>query len=152
MPDRRTCHDVVGRYRDELATMSSGDIDISESNPNILYYGTGEANIFRASLAGTGVYKSTDAGKTWAHVGLTGTYTIGRIRIHPSNPDIVYVAASGHEWTYSPDRGVYKTVDGGKTWQKVLYINEKIGAIDLVMDPSKPDVLIASMCHRIRLR
>ncbi len=137
---------------DELPTMSSGDIDISASNPNIIYYGTGEANIFRASLAGTGVYRSTDAGKTWTHAGLTGTYTIGRIRVHPTNPDVVYVAASGHEWTYSPDRGVYKTTDGGKTWQKILYINEKIGAIDLVMDPKNPDTLIASMCHRIRLR
>ena len=137
---------------DELPTMSSGDIDIAESDPNIIYYGTGEANIFRASMAGTGVYKSVDAGKTWTHVGLAGTYTIGRIRIHPTNPDIVYVAAAGHEWTYSPDRGVYKTTDGGKTWQKILYLNEKIGAIDLVMDPKNPDVLIASMCHRIRLR
>jgi photosystem II stability/assembly factor-like uncharacterized protein len=136
----------------DLPILSSGDIDISESQPNVIYYGTGEANIFRASMAGTGVYKSADAGKTWTHLGLTGTYTIGRIRIHPTNPDIVYVAASGHEWTYSPDRGVYKTSDGGKTWQKILYINEKIGAIDLVMDPKNPDVLIASMCHRIRQR
>jgi len=137
---------------DELPTMSSGDIDIAESDPNIIYYGTGEANIFRSSMAGTGVYKSVDAGKTWTHVGLAGTYTIGRIRIHPTNPDVVYVAASGHEWTTSPDRGVYKTADGGKTWQKILYLNEKVGAIDLVMDPKNPDVLIASMCHRIRLR
>ncbi len=137
---------------DELPTMSSGDIEIAESDPNIIYYGTGEANIFRASMAGTGVYKSSDAGKTWQHVGLAGTCTVSRIRIHPSNPDIVYVAAPGHEWTYSPDRGVYKTADGGKTWQKVLYLNEKIGAIDLVMDPKNPDKLIASMCHRIRLR
>ena len=137
---------------DDLPTMSMGDIDISESDPNVIYCGTGEANIFRASMAGTGVYKSTDAGKSWTHLGLTGTYTIGRIRIHPTNPDIVYVAASGHEWTYSPDRGVYKTTDGGKTWQKVLYLNEKVGAIDLVMDPGNPDVLIASMCHRLRLR
>jgi photosystem II stability/assembly factor-like uncharacterized protein len=136
----------------DLPTLSSGDVDISESNPDIVYYGTGEANIFRASMAGTGVYKSADAGKTWTPVGLTGTYTIGRIRIHPTNPDIVYVAASGHEWTYGPDRGVFKTVDGGKTWQKVLYLDEKIGAIDLVMDPKNPDTLIASMCHRIRLR
>jgi photosystem II stability/assembly factor-like uncharacterized protein len=136
----------------ELPTMSMGDIDISESDPNVIYCGTGEANIFRASMAGTGVYKSTDAGKSWTHLGLTGTYTIGRIRIHPRNPDIVYVAASGHEWTYSPDRGVYKTTDGGKTWQKILYLNEKVGAIDLVMDPKNPDVLIASMCHRLRLR
>ncbi len=137
---------------DELPTLSSGDIDISESDPNVIYYGTGEANIFRSSMAGTGVYKSVDAGKTWMHVGLAGTYTIGRIRIHPSNPDIAYVAASGHEWTYSPDRGVFKTTDGGTTWQKVLYLDEKIGAIDLVMDPANPDVLIASMCHRIRRR
>jgi len=137
---------------DELPTMSSGDIAISESNPNVIYYGTGEANIFRSSMAGTGVYKSTDAGKTWQHAGLEGTYTIGRIRIHPSNPDIAYVAAPGHEWTYSPDRGVYKTTDGGKTWTKVLYLNEKVGAIDLVMDSKNPDTLIASMCHRIRLR
>jgi len=136
----------------DFPTMSSGDIDISESNPDIIYYGTGESNIFRASMAGTGVYKSTDAGKTWTHLGLAGTYTIGRIRIHPTNPDIVYVAASGHEWTYSPDRGVYKTIDGGTTWQKVLYVNDKVGAIDLVMDPKNPEVLIASMCHRIRLR
>ena len=136
----------------ELPTLSSGDIAISESDPNIIYYGTGEANIFRSSMAGTGVYKSTDAGKTWQSVGLTGTYTIGRIRVHPTNPDIVYVAAPGHEWTYSPDRGVYKTTDGGKTWQKILYLDEKIGAIDLVMDPKNPETLIASMCHRIRLR
>ncbi|MCJ7563092.1 MAG: hypothetical protein MUP52_00705 [Candidatus Aminicenantes bacterium] len=137
---------------DELPTLSSGDIDIAPSDPNIIYYGTGEANIFRASLAGTGIYKSTDAGKIWQPMGLTGTCTIGRIRIHPANPDIVYVAASGHEWTYNPDRGVYKTTDGGKTWQKVLYINEKIGAIDLVMDPKNPEVLIASMWNRIRQR
>jgi photosystem II stability/assembly factor-like uncharacterized protein len=136
----------------ELPTMSSGDIDISDSNPDVIYYGTGEANIFRASMAGTGVYKSADAGKTWSSVGLAGTYTIGRIRIHPTNPDIVYVASSGHEWTYGPDRGVFKTVDGGKTWQNVLSIDEKIGAIDLVMDPKNPEILIASMCHRIRLR
>lgn len=137
---------------DELPTLSSGDIDISESDPNIIYYGTGEANIFRASIAGIGIYKSIDAGKTWQHAGLTGTQTIGRIRIHPKNPDIVYVAASGHEWTYNPDRGVYKTTDGGKTWQKVLYINEQIGAIDLIMDHANPEVLIASMWNRIRQR
>jgi len=136
----------------ELPTLSSGDVDIAESDPNVIYYGTGEANIFRASMAGTGVYKSTDAGKTWSHAGLAGTQTISRIRIHPTNPEIVYVAASGHEWTYGPDRGVYKTADGGKTWQKILYINEKIGAIDLVMDPNHPDVLVASMWNRIRQR
>ncbi len=137
---------------DEFPSLSTGDLAISESNPNIVWIGTGEANHFRASIAGTGVYKSTDAGKTWQHMGLAATQTIGRIRIHPTNPDIVYVAATGHEWTYNPDRGVFKTADGGKTWQKVFYINEKVGAIDLVMDPTKPDVLIASMVNRIRQR
>ena len=137
---------------DDFPTLSIGDIAISESNPNIIYVGTGEANIFRASIAGTGIYKSTDSGKTWQHCGLTDTNTIARIRIHPTNPDIVYVAASGHEWTYNPERGVFKTTDGGKTWQKVLYINEKTGCIDLVMDPKNPDVLIASMWNRIRQR
>jgi len=137
---------------DELPTLSTGDLAISESNPNIVWIGTGEANHFRASIAGIGIYKSTDAGKTWTHMGLAATQTIGRILVHPTNPDIVYVAATGHEWTDNPDRGVFKTTDGGKTWQKVLYINEKIGAIDIVMDPTKPDVLIASMVNRIRLR
>lgn len=137
---------------DDLPTLSTGDLAVSESDPDIVWLGTGEANHFRASIAGIGVYKSTDAGKTWTHMGLTATQTIGRILIHPTNPDVVYVAAVGHEWTYNPERGVYKTTDGGKTWEKVLYINEKIGAIDLVMDPTKPDVLIASMVNRIRLR
>ncbi len=137
---------------EELPTLSSGDIDISESDPRVIYYGTGEANIFRASMAGTGVYKSTDAGATWQSVGLEGTYTIGRIRIHPENPDIAYVAASGHEWTANPERGVFKTADGGKTWQKILYLNENTGAIDLVMDPKNPETLIASMWNRVRRR
>ncbi len=137
---------------DELPTLSVGDLAVSESNPDIVWIGTGEANHFRASIAGIGMYKSTDAGETWTHKGLAATQTIGRIRVHPANPDIVYVAATGHEWTYNPERGVYKTTDGGETWEKVLYINEKIGAIDLVMDPENPDVLIASMVNRIRLR
>ena len=137
---------------DDMPSLSIGDIAISESDPDIVWVGTGESNIFRASTAGIGVYKSTDAGKTWTHMGLEATYTIGRILIHPTDPDIVYVAASGHEWTDNPERGVFKTTDGGKTWQKVLYISERIGAIDLVMDPQKPDALIASTWNRIRRR
>jgi photosystem II stability/assembly factor-like uncharacterized protein len=138
---------------DWAPTLSIGDIAIAESNPNIVWIGTGEANIFRASIAGTGVYKSTDAGKTWEqHMGLAGTQTIGRIRIHPTNPDIVYIAASGHEWTYNSERGVFKTTNGGKNWEKILHINERVGAIDLVMDPQNPDTLIASMWNRIRQR
>lgn len=137
---------------DDMPTLSIGDIAVAESDPNIVWVGTGEANIFRASEPGIGVYKSTDAGKTWKHAGLEGTYTIARIVIHPTNPDIVYVAATGHEWTTNPDRGVFKTTDGGATWQKILYVNEKVGANDLVMDPQAPDTLYAATWNRIRRR
>ncbi|OGD11835.1 MAG: hypothetical protein A2W20_04525, partial [Candidatus Aminicenantes bacterium RBG_16_66_30] len=137
---------------DDMPTLSIGDLSVAESDPNIVWVGTGEANIFRASEAGIGVYKSTDAGKTWKHMGLEGTYTIARVVIHPTDPNIVYVAATGHEWTTNPDRGVYKTADGGATWQKVLYVNEKVGANDVVMDPQKPDTLYAATWNRIRRR
>ena len=102
---------------EDMPTQSIGDIAVAESDPNVVWVGTGEANIFRASEPGMGVFKSTDGGKTWKPTGLEGTYTIGRIVIHPTNPDIVYVAATGHEWTYNPDRGVFKTSDGGKAWR-----------------------------------
>lgn len=137
---------------DDVASISVGDIAVAASNPDIVWVGLGEANIFRASVAGTGLYKSTDVGKTWQHIGLADTHTIGRIIIHPENPDIVYVAAPGHEWTYNKERGVFKTTNGGKTWDKILYINEKIGAADLVMDPSDSKVLYASMWNRTRRR
>jgi len=137
---------------DQEASTSIGDVTIAPSDNQIVWVGTGEANIFRSSMAGNGVYKSIDAGKTWQHMGLTGTHTIPRIVIHPENPDIVYVAASGHEWTDNAERGVYKTVDGGETWSKVLYINERTGAIDLVMDPTDPETLYAATWQRIRLK
>ena len=137
---------------DQAPSTTIGDVTVAPSNPNIVWIGTGEANIFRSSQAGIGVYKSVDAGKTWQHMGLADTYTIPRIVIHPTNPDIVYVAASGHEWTNNAERGVYKTTDGGKTWQKILYINDKTGAIDLVMDPSDPNTLYASTWQRVRLK
>jgi photosystem II stability/assembly factor-like uncharacterized protein len=129
-----------------------GDVTIAPSNPDIVWIGTGEANIFRSSQAGIGVYKSLDAGKTWKHMGLADTGTIPRIVIHPTNPDTVYVAASGHEWTNNADRGVYKTTDGGQTWQKVLFVSDKTGAIDLAMDPTDPNTLYASTWQRIRLK
>jgi len=135
---------------DQAASTSIGDITIAPSNNDIVWIGTGEANIFRSSMAGCGVYKSTDAGKTWQHMGLTGTNTIPRIVIHPKNPDVVYVAASGHEWTHNAERGVYKTTDGGKNWEKILYINEQTGAIDLVMDPTNSEILYAATWQRIR--
>jgi photosystem II stability/assembly factor-like uncharacterized protein len=132
------------------ASTSIGDVTIAPSNQDIIWVGTGEANIFRSSMAGAGVYKSMDAGKTWQYMGLAGTHTIPRIIIHPGNPDIVYAAASGHEWTDNRERGVYKTTDGGKTWEHVLYIDEKTGAIDLVMDPADPNTLYAATWQRVR--
>ncbi len=135
---------------DQEASTSIGDVTIAPSNDDIVWIGTGEPNIFRSSMAGSGVYKSTDAGKTWQHMGLTGTLTIARIVIHPKNPDVVYVAASGHEWTNNKERGVYKTVDGGKNWEKILYVDEETGANDLVMDPSNSDTLYASTWQRMR--
>jgi photosystem II stability/assembly factor-like uncharacterized protein len=135
---------------DQGVTSSIGDVTIAPSNPSLIWIGTGEANIFRSSNAGAGVFKSTDGGQTWRHMGLAGTLTIARIVIHPTDPDTVYVAASGHEWTDDKERGVFKTTDGGATWQKVLYVNPRTGAIDLVIDPSNPNVLYASTWQRIR--
>jgi photosystem II stability/assembly factor-like uncharacterized protein len=132
------------------ASTSIGDIAVAPSNPDIVWVGTGEANLFRASMAGVGVYKSTDGGRTFAHSGLTDTQTIARILVHPTNPDVVYVAASGHEWTDNDMRGVFKSTDGGRTWSKVFYRSPRTGAIDLAMDPSDPNTLYASMWQRIR--
>ena len=134
------------------ASTAIGDIAVAPSNADIIWVGTGEANIFRSSQAGIGVFRSTDAGKTWEHMGLADTSTIPRIIIHPRNPDIVYVAASGHEWTANAARGVFKTTDGGRSWDKVLFINERTGAIDLVMDPVNPDILYAASWQRTRLK
>jgi photosystem II stability/assembly factor-like uncharacterized protein len=135
---------------EHMASTSIGDIAVAPSNPDIVWVGTGEANIFRASMAGTGVYKSTDAGKTFQHMGLSDTQTIGRIIVHPTNPDIVYVAASGHEWTDNEMRGVFKTTNGGKSWTKVHYKSPRTGANDLVMDPRDPNTLYAALWQRVR--
>ena len=135
---------------DDMPSTSIGDLAVAPSNPDILWVGTGEANIFRASMAGVGVYKSENGGQSFTHMGLTDTQTIGRILVHPTDPNIVYVAASGHEWTDNEMRGVFKTTDGGKTWNKVLYKSPRTGAWDLVMDPTNPDVVYASMWQRVR--
>jgi photosystem II stability/assembly factor-like uncharacterized protein len=132
------------------ATAAIGDIALAPSDQNIVWVGTGEHNIFRSSQAGIGVFKSPDGGKTWTHMGLADTNTIARIIVHPTNPDIVYVAAGGHEWTKNAERGIYKTVDGGKTWNKVLFVNDETGAYDLVMDPRSSDTLYAAMWQRTR--
>jgi photosystem II stability/assembly factor-like uncharacterized protein len=132
------------------ATASIGDVAVAPSNPSIVWVGTGESNLFRASMSGTGVYKSINAGRTWQHMGLTDTGTIGRVIVHPTLPNVVYVAASGHEWTPNDMRGVFKTTDGGKTWNKVLYRSPNTGAVDLVMDPKDPNTLYAGMWQRVR--
>ena len=134
----------------DFPSTSIGDIAVAPSNPDVVWVGTGEANIFRASMPGVGIYKSTDGGRTFSHMGLTDTQTIARIIINPTNPDIVYVAASGHEWTDNEMRGVFKTTDGGRTWKKVLYRSPRTGAIDLVMDPTDPNTLYAATWQRIR--
>jgi photosystem II stability/assembly factor-like uncharacterized protein len=127
-----------------------GDVAVAPADSNIIWIGTGEANIFRSSQAGCGVYKSIDAGQTWQHMGLSDTYTIPRIIIHPKNPDIVYVAAAGHEWTSNSERGVFKTIDGGKNWQKILFISDQAGAIDLAMDPVDHETLYTAVWQRTR--
>lgn len=137
---------------DTQATLSIGSIAIAPYNPGILYVGTGEANIFRASLPGIGIYKSTDSGSSFKHMGLENTGTIARIIVNPVNANVVYVAATGNEWSYNKDRGVFMTSDGGKTWKNILFVNEKTGCIDLVMDPRNPNILYASMWNRIRRR
>jgi photosystem II stability/assembly factor-like uncharacterized protein len=135
---------------DKQVTTDIGDLAIDPGNPDVVWVGTGEANIFRSSMAGCGIYKTTDGGMTWKNMGLENTNTIGRVVINPENTDIVYVAASGNEWTTNPDRGVYKTTDGGKSWKKVLYVDEMTGANDLVMDPGDPNTLYACTWQRIR--
>jgi photosystem II stability/assembly factor-like uncharacterized protein len=129
---------------------SIGDVAVAPSNPDIVWIGTGEANLFRASMAGVGLFKSVDGGRTFTHRGLTDSQTIARIVVHPADPDVVYVAASGHEWTDNEMRGVFKTADGGRTWSRILYQSPRTGAIDLVMDPGDPNTLYAALWQRVR--
>ena len=126
-------------------TLSLGAVTVAPSDHNVIYIGTGENNPRNSASIGDGVYRSTDAGESWTHLGLEDTEKIGRIRIHPRNPDIVYVAALGHAWGANQERGVFRSLDGGKQWQKVLYVNEDTGAADLALDPGNPRILYAGM-------
>ena len=124
---------------------SIGAIAVSESNPAVIYLGAGESCIRGNISYGDGMYKSTDGGKTWTHIGLNNTQHIARVLVHPRNPDLVYVAALGHAYGPNPDRGVFRSSDGGKTWEKILFKDDKTGAIDLTFDPHNPNVLFAAL-------
>ncbi len=131
-------------------TGSVGSIAVADSDPNVVYAGMGEGCIRGNAAHGDGVYKSTDAGKTWKHTGLADTQQIGRVRVHPRNASIVWVAALGHMSGPNDDRGVFKSTDGGKNWRKVLFRNDRAGAIDLAVDPGNPDVLYATIWEVVR--
>jgi photosystem II stability/assembly factor-like uncharacterized protein len=126
-------------------TSSVGAVAVAESNPDVVYVGMGEAALRGNIIQGDGLYKTTDGGKTWTHAGLAETKVIARVRVHPKNPDLVYVAALGDPYASTPQRGVFRSRDGGKTWDRVLFRDEKSGAVDLSMDPNAPDVLYAAL-------
>ena len=124
---------------------SIGAIGVAPSNPNVVYVGTGEADMRDSIQFGDGMYRTNDAGKTWQHIGLENTRQIGRVIVDPKNPNIVFVAALGHAYAANPDRGVYRSRDGGATWQKVLFKDENVGAIDLNFDPSNSQIVYATL-------
>ena len=135
---------------DDQPTGSVGALAVAPSNPDILYVGSGEG-LQRPDLSvGDGVYKSTDGGKTWKNMGLKKTFQIGRIAIHPKNLDIVYVAALGRLWGPNAERGLFKTTDGGHTWQKILYVDDKTGALEVKLHPNDPDTLLVATWDRER--
>ena len=135
---------------DDQETASVGAVAIQQSNPSVIWVGTGEGNPRNSLNGGEGIYKSLDAGKSWTRMGLEKTRNIHRVVIDPTNPDVVYAAAIGSPWGIHPERGVFKTTDGGNSWKKILYTNDKSGAADLVMDPTNPNKLIAAMWEHKR--
>ncbi|MDA9360755.1 hypothetical protein N9R15_03145, partial [Flavobacteriaceae bacterium] len=136
-------------FNDQV-TASVGAVAIQQSNPDVIWVGTGEGNPRNSLNGGYGIFKSLDGGKSWKSMGLEKTRHIHRVLIDPTNPEIVYVAAIGSPWGVHPERGVYKTINGGKSWKKILYVNDKTGAADLVMDPSNPNKLVAAMWEHKR--
>ena len=134
----------------QIASSSVGAVAVSESNPDIVYLGMGETQLRGNVMQGDGVYRSADAGRTWVHLGLADTHAIGRIRVHPANPDLVYVAALGHPYGPNPERGVYRSSDGGRHWTRVLFRNDKAGAVDIDLDANDPRVLYASLWEVFR--
>ncbi|MSR55690.1 MAG: PDZ domain-containing protein [Gemmataceae bacterium] len=135
---------------DSQASVSIGDVCVAPSDKSIVWVGTGEANPRNSVSFGDGVYKSTDGGETWTNMGLKKTYQTGKIVVHPTDPNTVYVGALGRLYGPNQDRGVFKTTDGGQTWQKVFYLDDKTGVIDMVMHPTNPDILYVAMWERRR--
>jgi photosystem II stability/assembly factor-like uncharacterized protein len=135
---------------EKQTTSSIGSIAVADSDPNVIYAGTGEACIRGNISFGDGVYRSNDAGKTWANIGLKDTRHIGKLIIHPTNPDVVFVAALGHAYGTNTERGIFRTRDGGKNWEKVLYLDDRTGGIDIVFDPRNPHILFAAMWEGYR--
>ena len=135
---------------DELGTSYIGDVEVSSSNPEIVWVGTGEDFNARSSYYGNGIWKSEDAGETWTLMGLEDSHHIAKIIIHPSRPEIVWVAVMGHLYSNNEQRGLFRTVDGGKNWEKVLYIDDTTGFIDMVINPENPDVLYTSSYQKVR--
>jgi photosystem II stability/assembly factor-like uncharacterized protein len=134
----------------QIHSSSIGAVAVAPSNPDIVYIGSGEADIRGNIIQGDGAYKSIDGGKTWTHIGLTDTQVIAKIRVHPTNPDLVYVAAFGHHAAPNPDRGIFRSKDGGKTWEKVLYRDPKSGGNELIIDPNNAQVLYAALWEAYR--
>src|SRR5262245_3444474 len=135
---------------EKYGSASIGDIAVDQTNPDIVWIGTGEPNNRQTSSFGDGIYKTTDGGKTFTNIGLRETQTIARIVIDPRAPDTVYVASPGHLFGPNPDRGIYKTSDGGRTWNKIKFIDENTGFIDVAMDPSNSSILYAASYQRRR--
>ena len=135
---------------DSQPVASIGAMAIAPSAPDVLYVGSGESTLRDSVGYGNGMYKSSDAGKTWTHIGLDETQHIGKIAVHPNNPDIVFVAAIGHLYAANPERGVFRSQDGGKSWQKVLFKNDNVGAVEVVIDPTDPQVVYAGLWNTRR--
>jgi len=135
---------------DDQETSTIGDVTVAPANPDTIWVGTGEQNNRQSSSWGNGVYKSTDGGQTWKNMGLNDTHHIGRIVVHPTDPNVVYVAALGHLWGPNRERGLFKTTDGGKTWTNTQFIDENTGFVDVAMDPESPDTLYAAAYQRRR--
>lgn len=131
-------------------SVAIGDIAVDPRDPNVIWVGTGEANSARSHYSGSGLYRTTDGGKSWEHMGLEDSHHIGRALIHPQNPDVIFVAAMGHLYSENKQRGVFRSKDGGKSWEKILYVNKRTGAIDITFDPANTNILYAAMWEKVR--